>query len=121
MRWQNMRVGMALFTTLMDPANSISWKYLAMTSIQSQRRIDSMGSTRFDPDAYRDYATSTATKSAADYTSSTLKKDFDPKLIKVRESVASAINPHPTPIIVGLDVTGSMGRVLEACRRGLGT
>jgi hypothetical protein len=80
-----------------------------------------MGSTRFDPKVYHDYATKTASRSAADYTSDTLKKDFDPKLIKVRESVASAINPHPTPIIVGLDVTGSMGRVLEACRRGLGT
>lgn len=80
-----------------------------------------MGSTRFDPDAYRAYATATMTKSATDYASSSMKKEFDPKMIKVRESVASVANPHPTPLIVGLDVTGSMGRVVEACRRGLGT
>jgi hypothetical protein len=30
------------------------------------------------------------------------------------------LNPNPTPIIVGLDVSGSMGRVVEAMRRGLG-
>ena len=80
-----------------------------------------MGSTRWDPAAYSTYATRTSTKTHYDYTATSLKKDFDPKTIKVRESVASTVNPHPTPIIVGLDVTGSMGRVVEAMRKGLGT
>jgi hypothetical protein len=39
----------------------------------------------------------------------------------MRESRACALNPKPTPIIVALDVTGSMGRVVEAMRKGLGT
>jgi hypothetical protein len=80
-----------------------------------------MGSTRFNPSDYAAYATSTAHRTVHDYATTTMKTDFDPKLIKVRESVMSAANPHPTPIIVGLDVSGSMGRVVEACRRGLGT
>lgn len=80
-----------------------------------------MGSTRFDPSAYASYSTATSTRSVHDYTTATMKKEFDPKMIKVRESVKSDVNPHPTPVIVGLDVTGSMGRVVEALRRGLGT
>src|SRR5690242_14285232 len=80
-----------------------------------------MGSTRYDAGTYRDYATSTAHMSASSYKASTLKTDFDPKQIKVRESVKSDVNPNPTPIIVALDVTGSMGSVVEAMRKGLGT
>jgi len=80
-----------------------------------------MGSTRFDPHMYASYAASTAGYTTASYTATSTKREFDPKLIKVRESVKSDLNPHPTPIIVGLDVSGSMGVVVEACRRGLGT
>jgi len=80
-----------------------------------------MGSTRFDPHMYAGYAASTAGYTTASYTATSTKREFDPKLIKVRESVKSDLNPHPTPIIVGLDVSGSMGVVVEACRRGLGT
>lgn len=86
-----------------------------------------MGSSRFDPGAYAGYASSTAHFTAASYKARTIKTStdprysFDPKTIKVRESVKSDLNPNPTPIIVGLDVSGSMGRVVEACRKGLGT
>lgn len=80
-----------------------------------------MGGTRYDPGHYRAYASSTASMSHTDYKATDLKDDFDPKQIKVRESRKHDLNPHPTPIIVGLDVTGSMGRVVEAMRKGLGT
>jgi hypothetical protein len=80
-----------------------------------------MGYSRYDAGVYKSYARSTAHKTDRDYTSTSLKKDFDPKQIKVRESNKSDINPHPTPVVVGLDVTGSMGRVVEAMRKGLGT
>ena len=80
-----------------------------------------MGGTRYDPGTYRSYARATAAKSHVDYHARALPKDFDPKQIKVRESRRHDLNPNPTPIIVGLDVSGSMGRVVEAMRKGLGT
>jgi len=47
---------------------------------------------------------------------------FDPKKIKVRESCDSPDNPNSTPIIVALDVTGSMHTIPDALvRDGLGT
>lgn len=80
-----------------------------------------MGFTRYDSGTYKSYATSTATMKHTDYKARDLKADFDPKQIKIRESVKSDINPLPTPVLVGLDVTGSMGMVVEAMRKGLGT
>lgn len=81
-----------------------------------------MGSTRFDAGAYAAYAGATAhLDHTTKFTRSSAKVDFTPKEIKVRESVKSDVNPHPTPIIVGLDVSGSMGRVVDAMHRGLGT
>lgn len=79
-----------------------------------------MGSTRFDPGAYASYASATRSHTTASY-AKTAKAAFSPKEIKVRESVRSDLNPYPTPIIVGLDVSGSMGVVVEAMRKGLGT
>lgn len=80
-----------------------------------------MGNARFDASTYTAYARSTAhLDHTTKFKASATKADFDPKLIKVRESVKSDLNPKPTPVIIGLDVTGSMGRVVDAMHKGLG-
>ena len=42
-----------------------------------------------------------------------MKDAYDPARIAVRESRDSAENPQSTPIIIGVDVTGSMGMLAE--------
>lgn len=57
-------------------------------------------------------------RSAAEiYTNHGMDASLDPKGITVRESVDSPTNPISTPLIVGLDVTGSMSSVLESMAR----
>ncbi len=82
-----------------------------------------MGSGSFDAKAYRAYTTSTASKTRDEiFTSRHIHKLLDPKGVKIRESRDSADNPNSTPIIVALDVTGSMGSLAEVlAREGLGT
>src|SRR5262245_8354805 len=81
-----------------------------------------MGTARWDPADWATYASSTAGRTTSGiFTSSALHPDLDPKLCKVRESRDSALNPASNAIIVGLDVTGSMGMIADAlARRGLG-
>ena len=82
-----------------------------------------MGSSRWDADAWTSYTTSTATKSRdAIFTSrSGMKDSLNPLNVKVRESRDSVANPESNAIIVGIDVTGSMGMIAEAlAREGLG-
>jgi hypothetical protein len=51
-----------------------------------------------------------------------LNAEFDPKSIKLRESRDSTDNPASTAIVIGLDVTGSMGNVLNVmAKNGLNT
>lgn len=81
------------------------------------------GTSRWDPDAWASYTKSTASKPrAAIFTASSGMKDsLNPLNVKVRESRDSAINPESTAVIVGIDVTGSMGMIAEAlAREGLG-
>lgn len=85
-----------------------------------------MGSGRWDAKSWTT-TRSSYTKTAAPtvdhiYKSRSLEPDLDPKKVTVRESRDSDANPNSTALIVGLDVTGSMGRVLDVmAREGLGT
>lgn len=82
-----------------------------------------MGSGRFDPHAYASFASATVGKATEEvYSSRSLNKSLDPLGVKVRESRDSADNPAATPLIVALDVTGSMGMLADViAREGLGT
>jgi len=81
-----------------------------------------MGAGTFDTKAYRSFTASAAHKSTDEIYSSHLNKNLDPKNIGMRESRDSADNPQSTPIIVALDVTGSMGMIADViAREGLGT
>lgn len=85
-----------------------------------------MGSGRWDGDSrasYRAYSNSTVGKSTDEiYSSRSMDEGLDPRKIKVRESRDSEKNPESTPIIVALDVTGSMGMIADViARKGLGT
>lgn len=82
-----------------------------------------MGSGTFDPGKYRAFAASTAGKATDDiYAARSINKNLDPKGVKIRESRDSTDNPNSTPIIVAIDVTGSMGMIADVlARKGLGT
>lgn len=51
------------------------------------------------------------------FTARGLHPDLDPRRIDLRESRDSEANPASTPIIVAVDVTGSMGRLAEVLVR----
>jgi len=82
-----------------------------------------MGSGTFDPKAYRAFTSTTVGKSTDEiYSSRSIHKNLNPLGVKVRESRDSADNPNSTPLIVALDVTGSMGMLADViAREGLGT
>jgi hypothetical protein len=79
-----------------------------------------MGYDRWDTNAYAsNTATRASLKGKTDFTKTSVHEAFenrsmpqalDPRKITVRESCDSEKNPNSTPIIIGLDVTGSMGR-----------
>jgi hypothetical protein len=59
---------------------------------------------------------------AAIFAARSMDARFDPKTIVKRESCDSADNPEATPVIIGVDVTGSMGSLAEELIvRGLNT
>ena len=84
-----------------------------------------MGTSRWSNDDYKSYAKTTAYVSAPreKVFAHRVNEKLDPRNVKVgkgervglqlRESIISDENPNPTPIILGLDVTGSMGAVAE--------
>lgn len=84
-----------------------------------------MGGGTFDTHAYHTFTNSTASKPTDGptgiYSSSSLHKDLNPFGVRVRESRDSPDNPQSTPLIVALDVTGSMGSLADIiAREGLG-
>jgi hypothetical protein len=81
-----------------------------------------MGTARWNPSDWSAYAASTSRKTTdAVFASRSLDKDLNPFEVVTRESHDSALNPESNAIIVGLDVTGSMGMIADAlARKGLG-
>lgn len=81
-----------------------------------------MGSGTFDAAAYQSYAATTKGKTTDEiYESRSMNKNLDPKGVKLRESRDGADNPNSTPVIIALDVTGSMGIIADnIARKGLG-
>ncbi len=56
------------------------------------------------------------------YRKGNLDDALNPKMFKIRESIDGPDNPESTPLIIGLDVTGSMSPVLDSiARKGLNT
>lgn len=82
-----------------------------------------MGGGTFDRASYASFSAATATKTTADiYSRDSIHKDLNPLGVKMRESRDSADSPEATPIIVALDITGSMGMIADViARKGLGT
>lgn len=82
-----------------------------------------MGSGTFNPASYAAFTHTTAGKSTDDiYASRKIHANLNPKGVKIRESRDSADNPNATPVIIAIDVTGSMGMIADVlAREGLGT
>jgi hypothetical protein len=84
-----------------------------------------MGCGTFTSSDWSSYTTSrgySATSTVSDmYKSTSVKTEMEPVGVTYRESCDSDEHPNSTPIILGLDVTGSMGSVLETVSKKLNT
>lgn len=83
-----------------------------------------MGSARFSPTDWDSFtAAKTAGRSTAGvFCAKHIDPSLDPSGVTLRESRDSAANPDSTAIIIGLDVTGSMGILADSmARTGLAT
>lgn len=84
-----------------------------------------MGSARWDDKVWEAYSAKkikNTTRVDEIYKSKMMNVELDPKGVAIRESCDSEVNPASTPVIVALDVTGSMGRISDSmAREGLKT
>lgn len=79
-----------------------------------------MGTSRWSPEDWDLYASASATRSAKEIFSTKFMNELNPLNVRLRESCDSDLNPLSTPIIVAVDVTGSMGYLAETLiRNGL--
>ncbi len=72
-----------------------------------------MGTSRWDPSAWSAHVSAMAGKPTSAIFRRGMHPDLDPAKIVRRESCDSPANPKSTPIIVAVDVTGSMGVLAE--------
>jgi hypothetical protein len=81
-----------------------------------------MGNARWDSNDWTSYSKTTSSKKIDDiFTKSSIVDELNPYGVAMRESRDSALNPASTAIIVGLDVTGSMGKIADVmAKEGLG-
>ncbi len=81
-----------------------------------------MGYSRWNASDWNSYSTSTKTKTTDKiFSSRGMHKDLNPYGVAMRESKDSTLNPQSNAIIVGLDVTGSMGMLADIlAKEGLG-
>jgi len=81
-----------------------------------------MGGMRWDADDWKRASKATAGKRTEEiFTSSGMHPSLNPYGV-TRESRDSLVNPNSNAIIIGLDVTGSMGMIADTmAREGLGT
>lgn len=81
-----------------------------------------MGTGRWDGETTRAYAASTSIRSTQSreqiFTRRHINEALDPAKVVLRESRDSENNPNSTAIIIGLDVTGSMGVIAEKLAKG---
>lgn len=81
-----------------------------------------MGTSRWDDTAYQSYSATRSVMSREQiFKRRSIDNGMNPKGVQFREARDSEANPETTPIIVGLDVTGSMGYIPEyMVKDGLG-
>jgi hypothetical protein len=83
-----------------------------------------MGYARWNPTDWKSYSRRTLSGRSRHevFSRRTIREDFDPRNITLRESRDSAINPESTALIVAFDESGSMGNIPNAfVRNGLET
>lgn len=87
-----------------------------------------MGSGTFTTTAYacyntslgRDYDSVTCRATVQEFTARELDKSLDPRRFSLRECANSDEHPNTIPVILALDVTGSMGGSCRECAEALG-
>ena len=81
-----------------------------------------MGRLAWEESDYATYSAATSAKTRAEiFKSKSIDDSLDPSKFEVRESCDSDVHPNSTPIIIGVDNTGSMGRLSESItKRWLG-